>query len=99
MEAVAVRRALISVFDKKGIENFARNLSKMGVEIISSGGTAKAIEAAGVKSPDTVLPQLSVTKPFANKPAPVVFDPRAREIPNLQLTGGERISWRKRSDR
>jgi phosphoribosylaminoimidazolecarboxamide formyltransferase/IMP cyclohydrolase len=49
MEAVAVRRALISVFDKKGIENFARNLSKMGVEIISSGGTAKAIEAAGVK--------------------------------------------------
>ena len=49
MEAVAIRRALISVFDKKGIAEFAAALAGMGVEIISSGGTAKAIEAAGVK--------------------------------------------------
>jgi phosphoribosylaminoimidazolecarboxamide formyltransferase/IMP cyclohydrolase len=44
-----ISRALISVFDKTGIVEFARALAEMGVEIISSGGTAKAIEAAGVK--------------------------------------------------
>ena len=49
METVAIRRALISVFDKTGIEDFAKALSDSGVEIISSGGTARAIEAAGIK--------------------------------------------------
>ncbi|HAU37893.1 MAG TPA: bifunctional phosphoribosylaminoimidazolecarboxamide formyltransferase/inosine monophosphate cyclohydrolase [Phycisphaerales bacterium] len=44
-----IRRALISVYDKTGIAEFAAALAEMGVEIISSGGTAKAIEAAGVK--------------------------------------------------
>jgi len=46
--AVAIRRALLSVFDKTGIEALAKALVDMGVEIISSGGTARAIEAAGV---------------------------------------------------
>ena len=46
--AVTVRRALISVFDKTGIEALAKALVDMGVEIISSGGTARAIEAAGL---------------------------------------------------
>ncbi len=49
MEKTAIRRALISVYDKTGIEDFARELDGMGVEIISSGGTARAIEAAGIK--------------------------------------------------
>ena len=49
MQAVAIKRALISVFDKTGIDRFAKALTEMGVEIISSGGTAKAIEAAGIK--------------------------------------------------
>ena len=49
MEETAIRRALISVFDKTGVAEFAQALAEMGVEIISSGGTAKAIEAAGVK--------------------------------------------------
>ena len=40
---------MISVFDKAGIVEFAKALAESGVEIISSGGTAKAIEAAGVK--------------------------------------------------
>jgi len=48
-EAVRIRRALISVFDKTGIEPLAKALAEQGVEILSSGGTAKAIEAAGVK--------------------------------------------------
>ena len=44
-----VRRALISAYDKTGIAEFAKALADMGVEIISSGGTAKSIAAAGVK--------------------------------------------------
>jgi len=49
MQNVVIRRALISVYDKTGIAEFARALADAGVEIISSGGTAKAIQAAGVK--------------------------------------------------
>jgi len=43
-----VERALISVSDKSGIENFARALTQMGVEILSTGGTFAKLEAAGV---------------------------------------------------
>jgi phosphoribosylaminoimidazolecarboxamide formyltransferase / IMP cyclohydrolase len=42
------RRALISVSDKKGVAAFARQLHKMGFEIISTGGTARALEEARV---------------------------------------------------
>ncbi|PKM95409.1 MAG: bifunctional phosphoribosylaminoimidazolecarboxamide formyltransferase/inosine monophosphate cyclohydrolase [Firmicutes bacterium HGW-Firmicutes-1] len=42
-------RALISVSDKTGIVEFARELEGLGVEIISTGGTASALEKAGVK--------------------------------------------------
>ena len=49
MDECRIRRALISVYDKTGIADFAKALAEAGVEIISSGGTAKAIEAAGVK--------------------------------------------------
>jgi phosphoribosylaminoimidazolecarboxamide formyltransferase/IMP cyclohydrolase len=48
MDSVKVQRALISVFDKTGIVEFARALAEKGVEIISSGGTAKKIEEAGI---------------------------------------------------
>ncbi|MDQ3378315.1 MAG: bifunctional phosphoribosylaminoimidazolecarboxamide formyltransferase/IMP cyclohydrolase, partial [Actinomycetota bacterium] len=42
------RRALISVSDKRGLLEFARRLSGMGFEIISTGGTAKALQDADV---------------------------------------------------
>ncbi len=43
--AIQIRRALISVFDKTGVIDFARTLStEFGVEIISTGGTAKALK-------------------------------------------------------
>jgi len=48
MEGIRIQRGLISVYDKTGIAEFAKALADMGVEIISSGGTAKAISAAGV---------------------------------------------------
>ncbi|NLN40994.1 MAG: IMP cyclohydrolase, partial [Clostridiales bacterium] len=44
-----VKRAIISVSDKTGIIEFAKELSDMGVEIISTGGTAKTLIDAGIK--------------------------------------------------
>ena len=49
MSKVAIRRALISVFDKAGVEELARALQQAGVEIVSTGSTALAIAAAGVR--------------------------------------------------
>jgi len=40
-----VRRALISVSDKSGLEDLAKALHELGVEILSTGGSAKAIAA------------------------------------------------------
>ncbi|MGB7604141.1 MAG: bifunctional phosphoribosylaminoimidazolecarboxamide formyltransferase/IMP cyclohydrolase, partial [Lutisporaceae bacterium] len=44
-----IKRALISVSDKTGIVEFAKKLVQNGVEIISTGGTAIALEQAGIK--------------------------------------------------
>ncbi|HOM02950.1 MAG TPA: bifunctional phosphoribosylaminoimidazolecarboxamide formyltransferase/IMP cyclohydrolase [Acetivibrio sp.] len=44
-----IKRALISVSDKTGIVEMARELQNMGVEIISTGGTAKTLSDAGIK--------------------------------------------------
>jgi phosphoribosylaminoimidazolecarboxamide formyltransferase/IMP cyclohydrolase len=43
-----IKRAIISVSDKKGVVDFARELSAMGVEILSTGGTAKSLREAGI---------------------------------------------------
>ncbi len=56
-ERQAVRRALISVYDKTGIEDFARGLADAGVEIVSTGSTAARIASAGV----TVTPVEEIT--------------------------------------
>src|ERR1700759_5577905 len=47
-----VTRALLSVSDKTGLIEFAHALSAHGVELVSTGGTAKAIAAAGLKVRD-----------------------------------------------
>jgi phosphoribosylaminoimidazolecarboxamide formyltransferase/IMP cyclohydrolase len=44
-----VRRALISVSDKEGVVEFARGLRELGVELLSTGGTAKALAQAGLE--------------------------------------------------
>src|SRR4051794_11770429 len=46
---VRVQRALLSVSDKTGIAEFARGLSQLGVELVSTGGTAAALRAAGLE--------------------------------------------------
>lgn len=43
-----VRRALLSVHDKEGIEEVGRRLARLRVEILASGGTASALESAGI---------------------------------------------------
>ena len=45
---MAIQRALISVSDKTGVAEFARKLVEQGIEILSTGGTAKALQEAGI---------------------------------------------------
>src|SRR3990170_1534387 len=44
-----ISRALISVSDKRGVVEFARGLAALGVEIVSTGGTGRALAEAGIK--------------------------------------------------
>lgn len=52
-----IKRALISVSDKAGIVEFSRELSQVGVEIVSTGGTARILTESGIK----VIPVEEVT--------------------------------------
>ena len=47
-----VMRALVSVSDKKGVLDLGKRLAKLGVEILSTGGTARALREAGVPVKD-----------------------------------------------
>ena len=48
----AIRRALISVSDKTGLEEFCIYLASIDVEILSTGGTAKTLRSLGIKVKD-----------------------------------------------
>ena len=47
---IKVERALLSVFDKRGLVDFARALNELGVELVSTGGTAAELNAAGIEA-------------------------------------------------
>jgi phosphoribosylaminoimidazolecarboxamide formyltransferase/IMP cyclohydrolase len=47
-----IERALISLTDKSGIEQFAAALARLGIEILSTGGTARTIRSAGIAVTD-----------------------------------------------
>ena len=51
-DRVKVRTALISVSDKSGIADLARELSSLGIRILSTGGTFKALSAVGIAVTD-----------------------------------------------
>jgi phosphoribosylaminoimidazolecarboxamide formyltransferase/IMP cyclohydrolase len=70
-------RALISVSDKNGIENFAKELISLGYEIISTGGTYKALQNAGL----TVIEANEITK------FPECFEGRVKTL-NPYIHGG-----------
>ncbi len=50
MSHPVIKRALVSVSDKTGIVDFCRELSRLGVEIFSTGGTLKSLQDAGVSA-------------------------------------------------
>ena len=52
LAAKKIRRALLSVTDKTGLVEFARSLASFGVELVSTGGTAAALRAAGLAVKD-----------------------------------------------
>src|SRR6202162_2290349 len=52
MSANRIQRAILSVTDKTGLVDFARKLSALGVELISTGGTAKLLRDSGVTVKD-----------------------------------------------
>jgi len=57
-----ITRALLSVYDKTGIVEFARDLDRRGVELVSSGGTARAIADAGI--PVTAVDDITGVPPI-----------------------------------
>ena len=48
--AVRIRRALVTVSDKRGLVDFARGLATLDVEIVSTGGTARELAEAGIET-------------------------------------------------
>ena len=72
-----IKRALISVTDKTGIVEFAQGLRDLGVEIISTGGTARAIHEGGV-----AVREVSEVTGF-----PEMLDGRLKTI-NPRIAGG-----------
>ena len=48
MNSRPIRRALLSVSDKTGIVDFAKALNARGVELLSTGGTARLLQEAGL---------------------------------------------------
>lgn len=65
-----IRRALLSVYDKTGIVDFARRLETLGVELISTGGTAATLRDAG----------LSVTEVAEVTGVPEVLEGRVKSL-------------------
>ena len=65
-----IRRALLSVSDKDGIEGFARSLHGLGVELVSTGGTARLLSGAG----------LPVTEVSALTGFPEIMDGRVKTL-------------------
>src|SRR5680860_1043209 len=64
------KHALLSVYDKKGIVEFAKSLTELGFEIISTGGTAKVLN-------DNKIPVIPIQKITGN---PECFDGRMKTI-------------------
>src|SRR5882672_4484518 len=72
-----VRRALVSVSDKRGVVELGKALAELGFEILSTGGTASALAAAGV----------AVTQVSAYTGAPEILDGRVKTL-HPKIHGG-----------
>ncbi|MGL4832753.1 MAG: bifunctional phosphoribosylaminoimidazolecarboxamide formyltransferase/IMP cyclohydrolase [Propionibacteriaceae bacterium] len=85
-ERLPLKRALISVYDKTGIEQIGRALAAAGIEIVSTGSTAKTLAEAGI----SVIPVESITN------FPECFDDRVKTLHPL-IHGGLLADRRKES--
>ncbi len=74
---VSIKRALVSVSDKTGVVDMARGLAALGAEILSTGGTAKALRDAGV----------AVTDVAAYTGSPEILDGRVKTL-HPKIHGG-----------
>src|SRR5215467_14418014 len=72
-----VRRALVSVSDKRGVEELARGLARHGVEILSTGGTARKLRELGANVVDVA----------AYTGAPEILDGRVKTL-HPKIHGG-----------
>src|SRR5947208_798714 len=72
-----VSRALVSVSDKRGVLDLARALAELGIEILSTGGTASALATAGI----------AVTQVSAHTGAPEILDGRVKTL-HPKIHGG-----------
>lgn len=77
MQSTSKKYALLSVFDKKGIVEFAKTLSTLGYSLISTGGTAKTLQDQGI----SVIPIQEITG------NPESFDGRMKTI-SFQIESG-----------
>jgi phosphoribosylaminoimidazolecarboxamide formyltransferase / IMP cyclohydrolase len=50
---VRIQRALLTVSDKRGLVEFAKGLTDLGIEIVSTGGTARELSNAGIRRSST----------------------------------------------
>ena len=74
---IRIKRALVSVSDKRGVEELARGLSRHGIEVLSTGGTARALRDAGAR----------VTEVAAYTGAPEILDGRVKTL-HPKIHGG-----------
>ncbi|MCC6171105.1 MAG: bifunctional phosphoribosylaminoimidazolecarboxamide formyltransferase/IMP cyclohydrolase, partial [Gammaproteobacteria bacterium] len=74
---VTVRRALLSVSDKAGVVDLARELARRGVALLSTGGTAKLLAEAG----------LAVTEVSQHTGFPEIMDGRVKTL-HPKIHGG-----------
>jgi len=72
-----VRLALLSVFDKTGLVEFARGLREFGIDLLSTGGTAKALREAGIP----------ITEVSAHTGSPEIMDGRVKTL-HPKIHGG-----------
>jgi hypothetical protein len=62
--------------------------------LAARSSVADAIRAGGERNPAATLPRLTLTRPYAGRPAPVEFERCRRDVLDLTLAGGESVSWR-----
>jgi phosphoribosylaminoimidazolecarboxamide formyltransferase / IMP cyclohydrolase len=74
---IRIRRALVSVSDKRGVDELARGLARHGVQILSTGGTARALRESGA----------SVTEVAEYTGAPEILDGRVKTL-HPKIHGG-----------